>query len=254
MNQFEREFTVGDRPQVVVETPSVDIVAVEGAPGVIGVVIDGADRETALFDVTQAGDIVSIRSSRGSSRWFRRGPTIRLTVPQGTAFHCRTASGDVRLAVATSDIDVKAASGDVDVDACSGRVRIKPASGDIAIGDLAGEAQLTASSGDVRVARARGGLSIATSSGDASIGTVDGSIEVSATSGDVRIRRFSGSSLKVGTMSGDLDVGLAPGMAIDADIRTRSGKFRNLVEPSGETPSIPATMSINTMSGDITLR
>ncbi len=254
MNRAEREFVVGNRPHVVVETPSVDVVAVEGDPGAIRVVIEGTERDVDLFDVTQAGDMVSIGSRRGGGRLFRRGPTIRLTVPAGTAFTCRTASGDVRLNVATSSVEIKAASGDVDIEACSGRVRVKTASGDIAIGAVTGDARLAASSGDVRVDRAEGDLTIATASGDASVGTVDGSVEVNATSGDIKIRRFSGSSFKAGTMSGDLDIGLAPGMAIDADIRTRSGKFRNLVEPSAEAPSFSATMSIRTMSGDVTLR
>ncbi|HZJ48912.1 MAG TPA: hypothetical protein VFD97_07755, partial [Acidimicrobiia bacterium] len=75
-----------------------------------------------------------------------------------------------------------------------------------------------------------------------------------AASGDVTIRRFSGVSLEGESMSGDFDIGLVPGMSIEADVRTRSGRFRNLVDPSRGEPSIAATMRIRTMSGDVTLR
>jgi hypothetical protein len=55
-------------------------------------------------------------------------------------------------------------------------------------------------------------------------------------------------------MSGDVVIGLAPGMLIDADIATVSGSLRNDVAPSDGEATRPATLRIKTMSGDITLR
>jgi hypothetical protein len=55
-------------------------------------------------------------------------------------------------------------------------------------------------------------------------------------------------------MSGDIVVGLASGLSIEANIRTLSGEFVNNVVRSDGEPTRAATLRIKTMSGDITLR
>jgi len=254
MSRIENEFVVGERPRIVVAVSSADVIVTGGAASVVDVVIDGREGELEAFDVAQTGNVVSIRSRATSGRWFRRGVTVRLTVPTGSALDVRTASGDVRIAAPVSEAEIRTSSGDIDLSSCSGKVRIKTASGDIAIGDVAGGARIASASGDVRIDRSEGDLSIHTASGDVSVGDTSGSIETHAASGDIEITRFSGAFFDGVSMSGDFDIGLAVGMKIDADIRTRSGRLRNLVEPSGVESTITAALSIKTMSGDVTLR
>jgi DUF4097 and DUF4098 domain-containing protein YvlB len=138
----------------------------------------------------------------------------------------------------------------------SGRGKVKAASGDITIGSTVGEIRISTASGDVRLDEVDGDVSIGTASGDVRLGAAHGSIEVKTASGDVTIRRFSGVMLEGGAMSGDFQIGLVAGMSIDADIQTRSGRFRNLTTPASETSesSISTTMRLRTMSGDVTLR
>jgi hypothetical protein len=254
MNRVEWEFAVGNRPKIVVAVSSADLVIAEGDPGTVKVAMEGQERDLDLFDVVQTGDVVSVRNARGGRRLTRRGVMIRMEVPAGAVFDGQTASGDLRIAVAVSDVEIRVASGDVDLASCNGRVRIKSASGDISIGDLGGSGRISSASGDIRIDRIEGEVLISTASGDVALGSVRGSVEANAASGDVTIRRFSGVSLEGGSMSGDFDIGLVSGMSIEADVRTRSGRFRNLVQQSDGEPSIAATMRIRTMSGDVTLR
>ncbi len=256
MSGAVREFAVGDRPEIVVAVFSTDVRVVEGSDGTIGVEIDGPEQELEPFEIIHTGDVVTIRSRKGRRRRIRRGTSVRLTVPASTSVTARTASGDLRFSVPISDAEIDVASGDIHLAKISGRGRIKAASGDITIGDVAGGIRISTASGDVRIDELDGDAAISTASGDVKMGTVHGSIEVRSASGDVTIRRFSGVMLEGVAMSGDFDIGLGSGMSMEADIQTRSGRFRNLTSPSsgnGET-SIRATMRLKTMSGDVTLR
>lgn len=256
MSGTMREFAVGDRAEIVIAVLSTDVGVVEGGAGTIGVEINGPEGELERFEIIQTGDVVTIRSRKGGRRRIRRSASIRLTVPPSTSVTARTASGDLRFSVPISDAEIDVASGDVHLASLSGRGRIKAASGDITVGDVAGGIRISSASGDVRIDELDGDASISTASGDVKLGTVQGSVKVSTASGDVGFRRFSGVMLEGVTMSGDFDIGLVPGMSIEADIQTRSGRFRNLTSSSsgkGE-PSISATMQLRTMSGDITLR
>ena len=256
MSDAMREFPVGDRPEIVVAVSSNDVAVVEGSDGLIGVEVSGPDREVDLVEIVHAGDVVTIRARKGGRRWVGRGSSIRLTVPASTAVTARTASGDLRFAVPISDAEIDVASGDVRLTSLSGHCRIKAASGDIVVGDVVGGIRISTASGDVRIDALDGDGSVSTASGDIELGAVHGSVEVRTASGDVKIQEFSGVMFEGVAMSGDFDIGLVSGMSIEADMQTRSGRFRNLASPSaskGEA-SIDATMRIKTMSGDITLR
>jgi DUF4097 and DUF4098 domain-containing protein YvlB len=250
------EFAVGGRPEVVIAVSSADVSAVEGRDGLITVEVDGPERDLDLVEIIHAGDVVTIRSRKGGRRWLGRGASVRLTVPASTTVTAKTASGDLRFSVPISDAEIDVASGDVYLASLSGSGRIKAASGDITVGDVAGGIRILASSGDVRIDQLNGDAQITTASGDVKAGTVHGSVKISTASGDVAIREFSGVKLQGAAMSGDFDIGLIPGMSIEADIQTRSGQFRNLTSPSsgaGEA-SANVTMQLKTMSGDIILR
>lgn len=256
MTGIVSEFTVGDRPEIAIAVLSTDIDVVKGAPGSISVEVDGQERERDLIEVIQAGDVVTIRSRKGGRRWMGRGASVHVTVPASTAVTARTASGDLGFSAPISDAEIDVASGDVHLTSLSGRGRIKAASGDVTVGSIAGGIRISTASGDVRVDEMTGDASINTASGDVRIGEAQASMTVKTASGDVSIREFSGVMFEGAAMSGDFDIGLAAGMSIEADIQTRSGRFRNLTSPSpgdGEQ-SIRATMRIKTMSGDVTLR
>lgn len=254
MSGIEHDFAIRNRPEISVILPSVDVDVVEGQAGTIRVEAEGSERDLELLDIYQAGDTITVRTRRGSRFRGRRGTVVRCFVPSGTACTARTASGDFRVVAPLSDVEIVSASGDVHLASFSGRARIKTASGDLTVGEASGGLQVGTASGDVRVEILNGDAVVNAASGDVTFGSATGSVTVKTMSGDVAIRRFAGVDLDGASMSGDLDIGLAEGMSIDADIQTRSGSFRNLTPAGTGAPTIKASMRLTTMSGDITLR
>jgi hypothetical protein len=254
MSTITHDFTVGDRPEITVALAAADVTVIEGPAGTIRVEAEGPERELAQLDIFQTGDVITVRSLTKGSVWGRRGLTLRILAAAGVAFAGHTASGDFRILVAVSDFDFVSASGDVHLASFNGRARAKTASGDLVVGEASGRLQVGSASGDVRVDSFEGDAQINTASGDVAIGTAVGSVSVKTASGDTSVRRFSGASFEGATMSGDFDIGLVPGMSIDADLQTVSGSFRNLVPAGGGEKTIKTSMRIKTLSGDIVLR
>ena len=254
MSMLEREFAVGDHPEVAVTVSSSSVSIAEGNAGTITLEAEGSESGLEGLTVAQIGDVVTIASRKGRRTWMRGGLEIRLAVPAGTAIGIQTSSGDTKILGPVSDATVEAASGDVQLASFEGRARIKTASGSVVVGGATGALHVASASGDVRIDTLDGDLVANTASGDIAVGSAKGSLSVKTASGDVTVRRFSGVSFDGSTMSGDLVIGLVPGMSIDADFQTLSGRFRNLVPEGTRERTINATMRIKTMSGDITLR
>ena len=254
MSRIEREFSVSEPCRVAVSLASAEVAIIEGNAGTIGVVVEGNDRAVEFVEVEQEGDTVSVRLQKGERRWNVRKVAVRISVPAGAAVSVRTASGDLRVTVPVSDAEIDTASSDVRLAGFDGLCRIKTASGDVVVGASSGGMRVMSASGDLRLDGFRGDLSVSTASGDVVLGEVEGMIAVRTASGDVDVRRFSGTRLEASSMSGDVTVGLASGMVIDADVQTLSGSFRNRVSPSSAERSTSAELKIKTLSGDVTLR
>jgi DUF4097 and DUF4098 domain-containing protein YvlB len=251
----EEQFDVGDRGELVIVAANSEVVIKEGEPGRIHVVIEGSEDALDRFDITHAGDLVSIRLRKDAGRrWMQPSADIAVTLPPESDVDIRTASGDVFGSVETRTLTVSSASGDVRFGPRSRRVKVKTASGDIVLDEVSGDLEGASASGDFSVGAVGGDVSVSTASGDVLIGEANGRTSAKSASGDIRIRRFDGPSLNAATMSGDVTVGLAAGMAIDTEIRTLSGEFSNNVKPSQGEPTRRATLQVKTMSGDVTLR
>lgn len=254
MSKLKREFAVGDHPEVVVTVSSAGVSVVEGDSKTIVLEAEGSESGLEQLSVMQTGDVITVTTRKGGRSWGRGRLKIKLVVPEGTVIGVRATSGDIRILGPVSDVVIEGASSDVHLASFDGRARVKTASGDLTVGSAAGGLQVATASGDVRVDSLDGDLVASTASGDISVGSAEGSVSVKTASGDVAVRRFSGVHFDGATMSGDIAIGLVPGMSIDADFQTLSGSFRNLAPAGSGERSINATMRIKTMSGDITLR
>ena len=95
---------------------------------------------------------------------------------------------------------------------------------------------------------------VKTASGSVGLGTVTKSASVKSASGDVKLQEFSGSDLDITTMSGDVTIGLVPGLEIDARITAVSGEFENRIDPSGVEPVGVTRLAVKSFSGDVSLR
>ena len=241
----DESFTVGQHVVLDVELAAGSILLRTGSAEIVSISIDASAAEG--FDIGQIGDNITIRASR-------RGRSARVVaeVPTGTDVNIKGASVDVSSQGALGTLRVRSVSGDVRADDLV-RAEVSIASGDTRLDLVRNDATVKATSGDVFV-RAVGGRLIATlASGDIQADDVAGDAEVETASGDVTIRRCTGSAVTVRTVSGDIRLGLPPGIRVDPEISTMSGKVA-LPDPA---PSSPAEqrrsvrVRLRSISGDI---
>jgi hypothetical protein len=192
------------------------------------------------------GDIFNRRGGGTAQNRARRGADvdvdIRLTrhgsvdavveLPEGSSCRVSTASGDVRCTGEYGALDIHSAGGDIGAERVSGPVRLESASG------------------DVSVSQARE-ANVKTASGNVEIGCVSGDVQVHTASGNVRIEGASGHRTDVKSASGDISVGVAPGIGVYLDLSSLSGTVSSDLEPGEETGRAEMRLCCRSISGDV---
>src|SRR5207237_5154425 len=90
-------------------------------------------------------------------------------------------------------------------------------------------------SGDVRLSAVGGELRVQTVSGDVSAQSVGASVTAKTVSGDLRLDSVREGEVTAQSVSGDIEVGVAPGTSLDADAGSVSGDLTSEV-PLGSDP------------------
>lgn len=184
-----------------------------------------------------------------------RGPKVSLRVrcPHGSDVDCASSSADISASGRFGVVTVKTASGDVRVDE-AGELQAATASGDVEARAVHGRVTLNTASGDVRLETAGGPVQANLVSGDAVIGETSGEVTVSTISGDQLLRTVTGGSVRLQSVSGDVQVGVAPGLRVWIDAASISGSMSSELEVGDdEPPAGAATVEVRakTVSGDI---
>jgi DUF4097 and DUF4098 domain-containing protein YvlB len=251
MSDRTESFDVGDDPRISFRLPTGDARIVSGDPGKVVVRLTGrgADR----FIVERRADTIFIEPEKG--RWGR-SPTTGLLIEVGSPPHvaARLATGDLDVKTPLADLTVDTAAGDVDAGDITGDLIAKSASGDIRAGAVGGRVEIAAASGDIVVGSVVGDASIKSAAGDLRIGAIGGMADLKSASGDVAVDTFTGDVFNAKTLSGDVVVGVTAGRTFDVSFQALSGDVRTDFPVGESTGAAPASLSITTMSGDITVR
>jgi DUF4097 and DUF4098 domain-containing protein YvlB len=251
---------VGD-PAVEVRNPA-GSVTVDAREGVAEYLVEVEPRDSAAEQNLDRIDLFLIgsrlRVAVPERRLLRSGSfAIRVTVPTGTAARVAVASADADLHGGLGKVELTSASGDCTVEACD-ELQLRTASGDARIGAVAGRATIGTASGDLRVESVGRGLQARTASGDVDVDEAAGDVSVTTASGDVQIDRISGGTVGVKTVSGDVSLGVVPGLKVWLDLSSLSGRVESHLDSdlgdgdddaSGEAPT-QLTLSVRTVSGD----
>jgi len=226
------EFPVDGPVDLQVRLPSGDVTVSAVATQTATVTLDGGDRIIAATRVEFDGAVLSIvvPDQLGLTRHGSVDATVEL--PEGSSCRVNAASADVQCTGTLGALDVHTASGDVNADRVSGTTRVDTASGDVSVAEAA---EVTAE----------------TASGDVSIGRVSGAVAVRTASGDVQIEAAAGPRVEVKAASGDIGVGVAPGIGVYLELSSLSGTVSSELEPGEETEGADMTLSCRTISGDV---
>ena len=160
---------------------------------------------------------------------------VRVRGPHGLDLDAATASADVVVTGRPRCADVRTASGDVSIEAADGATQVKTASGDVDLGQM------------------RDATDVKTMSGDVIVRETGSATDVNTMSGDVRVRRAASGAIQMRSMSGDIEVAIAPGSTLFVDANSASGDVRSEIPVTGSAPSGPADVDLRatSMSGDI---
>jgi DUF4097 and DUF4098 domain-containing protein YvlB len=178
---------------------------------------------------------------------------LTIALPEGSAVAARTGSADVSCAGELGALDGRTASGDVTADRITGHASLATASGDVRLTDAAGDVSVNTASGDVTIQRIGGDLTVKTASGDVRIGQAGPLAEVKTASGDVRIDSIADGRADVTSVSGDVALGVPPGIGVYLDLSSISGHVRSELDSDsgGSYGDASLTLRCNSVSGDI---
>jgi len=244
----EHRFQTPGPIELEVKIPSgdVDVETVEDGESVV--VLEGNERMIELTDVSFDGRRLSVEL-RGKKPFgitiaigdfsFGSGSLrVRARIPNGSDVTAATAAADVKLRGTVRTLEVRTASGDVGVR-----------------GDVDDDATIKTVSGDAKLERVGGDLEVQTVSGDVGARFVGGSVRAKSVSGDLRVEAVHGTEATAQSVSGDIEIGVARGRALDVDAGSVSGDLSSEVplgsdpaEGGGDVP--PLVVRGKTVSGD----
>jgi len=189
---------------------------------------------------------------------------LELRVPARAQLSIDAVSADVRVSDSSGDIDAKSVSGDVQLTVGSGRIKASTVSGDLDVRAPSYQTTLNSVSGDLTASGVRGDLSADTVSGDLSL---DGgrfkTLKLQSVSGDLNLQLEldDGGTLNAETLSGDIALRLPKTTDAKLAMKTFSGELRNGFagdRGDGEAHNLTTTLGggkgqidLHSFSGDI---
>ena len=218
-----------------------------------------ADEISVRFEPATSGPARLVVTQRGEGRVWRksRQVDVAVTVPEATRLHVEGSSVDLRAEGALTSLVFRAASGDADVDEVRQALDLRTASGDLRARSVGGPVTVATASGDVWVDTVRGDVTARTSSGDVSLGDSVGAVRITTASGDVALSNAGAGVTEVRTVSGDVQVGVAPQTRAHLDVSSLSGDTSSELpvsdEPMGhDAPELE--LRVTSTSGDVRIR
>lgn len=181
---------------------------------------------------------------------------VVLEIPTSTELQVNTGSADLGVRGTVAGIDFRTGSGEVRFENVDGDVKVKTASGDMQGRSVQGHLACHGASGDVAVDTVHGGVTMRTASGDLELGEVDGGVSVTTVSGDVTIGALRAGDAQVRSVSGDIEIGVAPGVGVFLDVQSTTGDVASNLDAAAQLGGGGADLelSASSVSGDISIR
>jgi hypothetical protein len=210
--------------------------------------------ERLLSDVQVSFDDgrLEVTGPKRSGLWRgHAGLNLAITLPRGSRCMVRAASADVSCTGDLAELDVHTASGDITAGTVTGSIEAESASGDIRLEEVGAGADLRTAGGDIRMTRAGGDVRVRTASGDVHIGSAAASVTVMTSSGDVRLSSVRTGRADVKTASGDIGVGVTPGVGVYLDLASVSGSVTSQLDESAPSDDVALEVICRAVSGDV---
>jgi hypothetical protein len=174
---------------------------------------------------------------------------VRVHAPAGTHVEVRAGSADVTVTGASGRADVMTGSGEVKLDRIDGAAIVRTGSGAIRLGPALSGLQLRTGSGDVEASSLAGSATLATGTGDIWLGAAAGQIMARSGSGDLSVADAASGSLELITGSGEIRVGVRPGVSAEVDLTSSAGKVSSELDLDLEPPEDEVPLQVRARTG-----
>ncbi len=217
----------------------VDVENVQGRVDVTGwdrnetelVAVLESDKDKLEYEAT--GTQVRIKVSRPDRKYRHdedEDAILTLRVPRGARLSVDTVSADIKVAGVRGEQDLGTVSGTLETQAYDEVVDVSAVSGDVTVAGTGGKAAVR--TGSV--------------SGTTVVNGIRGSYEGKVVSGDIHATVAAASRLRLGTVSGDIDINAELTGDARVDMESISGNVKFTVKPP-----VNAEFEIESFSGDI---
>jgi DUF4097 and DUF4098 domain-containing protein YvlB len=159
------------------------------------------------------------------------------------------------VAPASSSLTVKTISGDVSILGAVGEAAVSSISGNVSASDSCDVLDVKTTSGDVTTGEVRDHLKCRSVSGDVKCVSTATTTEINSASGDITLLANHPGDINVKSVSGDVKIRVARGLAVDINGNSVSGDLGTNIDldSSGDAASDEEVIAIKitTISGDI---
>lgn len=174
---------------------------------------------------------------------------VTVHAPSGSQLDVRAGSADVTVTGTAGRTGISTGSGEVRLDRTEGSANVRTGSGAIRLGPAMSGLQVRTGSGDVEAASLSGSATVTTGTGDIWFGAVTGEVMARSGSGDLSVAEAAGGSLELITGSGEVRIGIRPGVHAEIDLSSTSGKVSSELDVETEAPADGVALRVHARTG-----
>ena len=176
---------------------------------------------------------------------------IRVSAPSGSSINARSGSADLSVTGEAAAVDATTGSGQVRAQRCTSAVGVRTGSGNVQLGTVRGQLHVKTGSGQVEVISVEGtrGGTVQTGSGDVRLGAVKHDVSARTGSGDLTVVDACAGGLQLTTGSGQLRVGIHPGVHAELDVSSGSGRARSDLPVGGPPADVEVALRVRARTG-----
>jgi hypothetical protein len=175
--------------------------------------------------------------------------SVTVRAPAGSHVIAKAGSADLTVTGAAGRLEVQTGTGDVTADRADASSQVNSGSGKLRLGPMLGGLKAKTGSGDIEVSSVGGNTVIYTGTGDVWLGAVQNDVQVRTGGGDVTVADAASGRIQLGTGSGDVRVGVRPGVAAQVDLVSTSGSARSDLDVSDTPPADEPSLFITGRTG-----
>jgi len=174
---------------------------------------------------------------------------ITVHAPAGTHLEIRAGSADVTVTGTCGRADVMSGTGEVRLDRADGAATVRTGSGAIRLGPALSGLQVRTGSGAVEASSLSGSATLATGTGDIWLGSAAGEVLARSGSGAISVAEAASGTLELITGSGDVRIGVRPGVTAEVDLTAAAGKVHSELDVALEPPEEDVALHVRARTG-----